>query len=314
MDGIGAASLPRRCSVLETMLLAATPGRGMLWRARQSETQPDGIQETDRGGQLFKSSQLPGPCESKPLHKQSKEFDREFAEFYKQEFKAKEVLQQATFKKGREFNDRRNQRKTKHHGKGKGRLGHHAVDGQQVVPKPIDRKRTVKEVSGLVKSPTWIADARNRLRSKLFAATTSASKESKRRKVVEIMDSCDIKFQGNGISCDELLTVAAVLGESGIKSADQYLAEVKLMQLESGVSWTDVLERQLSMVKRALKRDIGPESRAKEVNPELIPWETWESNGKTSGQPVRTAWAYGWATVWMLRCVELVNMRLGDVL
>ena len=79
-----------------------------------------------------------------------------------------------------------------------------------------------------------IAEAGSRRKAKLFSAATLAPNESKRRKVVEIMESCDIKLQGNGISCDELLTLAAVLGEAGIKA----LTKVKLivMQLEGGAS------------------------------------------------------------------------------
>lgn len=127
------------------------------------------------------------------------------------------------------------------------------------------------------------------------------------------MDSCNIRLGENGITTDEIVTVAAVLGETAIKSADQYLAEVKLMQLEAGVSWTDVLDRQLTMVKRALKRDTGPEERAKEFNPELMSDRVWETKLQEKGFPIRTAWAYGWAVVWMLRCIELVNLQAADV-
>lgn len=74
-------------------------------------------------------------------------------------------------------------------------------------------------------------------------------------------------------------------------------------QLEGGASWSDVLERQLAMVKRALKRDSGHEARAKEFNPENI----------TQGVPTRTAWAYGWAVVWMLGCVQLVHLKVTDI-
>lgn len=31
------------------------------------------------------------------------------------------------------------------------------------------------------------------------------------------------------------------------------------------------------------------------------------------GFPIRTAWAYGWAVIWMLRCIELVNLQAADV-
>ena len=120
-------------------------------------------------------------------------------------------------------------------------------------------------------------------------------------------------MQGNGLTADEILTIAAVLGEANIKSSDQYLAELKLMQLEMGISWPDVLNRQLTMVKRALKRDVGPEVPAKEANPEDICVEAWETKLQVKGMPVSSAWAYAWAVLWMLRCVELVNLRASDV-
>ena len=46
-----------------------------------------------------------------------------------------------------------------------------------------------------------------------------------------------------GEDADELLAVAAVLGEANITSADQHFVELKLVQLEMGSSWSDVLER-----------------------------------------------------------------------
>ena len=68
------------------------------------------------------------------------------------------------------------------------------------------------------------------------------------------------------------------------------------------------------MVKRALKRDAGPESRAKEFNPELIQETAWEGKLQGRGMPTRATWAYGWAVLWMLRYVELVvNLRASDI-
>ena len=42
------------------------------------------------------------------------------------------------------------------------------------------------------------------------------------------------------------------------------------MQLEAGWAWDEVMERQLSMIKRALRRDAGPDRRALEVKPEEV--------------------------------------------
>ena len=110
---------------------------------------------------------------------------------------------------------------TKCHGKGKGCPKLDANHGKRGIPEPRGNKRPLKAMATMARSAGWIAEARSRRKAKLISAATLAPNESKRRKVVEIMESCDIKLQGNGISCDELLTLAAVLGEAGIKSADQ---------------------------------------------------------------------------------------------
>ena len=59
----------------------------------------------------------------------------------------------------------------------------------------------------------------------MFSKTTLASKESKRQKVIEIMQSCDISFGDKGLMVDNALATAAVLGGSGKKCPDQYLTE-----------------------------------------------------------------------------------------
>ena len=68
----------------------------------------------------------------------------------------------------------------------------------------------------------------------------------------------------------------------------------------------------MTMVKRALKRDVGPENRAKEFDPANISQEVWESQSGDGNRPRRVAWSYAWAVVWMLRSIELAAMRLGD--
>ena len=145
-------------------------------------------------------------------------------------------------------------------------------------------KKGLNELIRLDKTPEWLSSARARLKSKMYARSTVASKDSKRRKVEEIMECCQIKFGVNGIGADELLTVAAVLGEANSKSADQYLGELKLMQLEIGSSWSDVLERQLVMIKRALKRHRA-RSTCQRNKPRNV-------TGRTLGDKAPKCWAH----------------------
>ena len=84
----------------------------------------------------------------------------------------------------------------------------------------------------------------------MFSSSTRATRASKRKKMQDIMDDNCISFGKDGLEADDLLTIGAVLDEMDIKTGDQYLGEVKLMQLELGITWPDTLDRQLAMVKR----------------------------------------------------------------
>ena len=175
-------------------------------------------------------------------------------------------------------------------------------------------RKSLRDVTKLAQHRKWVEDARTRLKHKMFSRSTSNTKNSKRKKIEEIMANCDVCFDPEGVSSDDLLTIAAVLGESSLKSADQYVGEVKLMQLERGIPWSDVLERQLVMVKRALRRDAGPDSRAKEVRPEGITVELMETTSTTKSSPYRVVWSYVWATLWMLRATEAAEVCIQDVI
>ena len=192
----------------------------------------------------------------------------------------------------------------------------HAENGPGSKPKTRTMKgrKELKNDLKLHNNQKWILEAKEKLRKKLFSSATTATKNAKRRKLKEIMTSCGIDSLGShGISCDDLLTVAAVLGEKDMKSADQYLGELKLMQLEMGVSWPDTMDRQLSMLKRALRRDTGPEKRAKEVKIQDIPTDIWEAQELKGGIPRRVAWSFVWATLWMLRSAEAAELNLTDL-
>ena len=67
------------------------------------------------------------------------------------------------------------------------------------------------------------------------------------------------------------------------------------------------------MCKRALKRDNGPEKRAQEVKLEEIPANTWGTVSDVKCEPRRIAWVFAWAVIWMLRSIEVVNVKVGHV-
>ena len=112
---------------------------------------------------------------------------------------------------------------------------------------------------------------------------------------------------------DSIATLAAVLDSTGMKAGDQYSGEAKLLHIESGFPWSEQLELKMSSCKRAMKRDKGPEVRAKELKLEEIPENVWEAKVLDETVPVCVAWSYAWAKIWMLRATEAANLDRGHV-
>ena len=164
-------------------------------------------------------------------------------------------------------------------------------------------------IARAVASKDWRRKAVSNLRGKMFAKSTLASKASKRRRLCEILT----KVKGDGqffpLETEELELVGAILSECNLKTGEQYINEVKLMQLEAGWAWDEVLERQLAMIKRALRRDVGPDRRAIEVKPEEITVEDPSVVAKIGkNAPAFPKMAYVFAAVWMLRSGEVVAL------
>eukprot|EP00435_Cladocopium_sp_Y103_P045957 s46_g13.t1 len=304
---------PHGHPVLAAMWLAALPHDGGEGRAQQGGGPILSMGSQSEFSQLVsKSSFRAGqkvPNESEFLPKQNWKIE---GQLLQQEFKAKAAVQQAT-KRERGSPQRKHKGKAKRNRQGKSGTQRDGGHGIQGIPQPGNGKRSLDEITQMAKDAGWVASARRRLKTRLYSRATLATKDSKRRRIHEIMESCCIEIGNDGLNQEDLLTIAAVLGEAGLKSADQYLGEVKLLQLEAGISWPDVMERQMTMVKRALRRDVGPDCRAKEFNPENIRDDIWEMKTTKKGSPVRIAWSYSWATIWMLRCVELAQLRARDI-
>ena len=177
---------------------------------------------------------------------------------------------------------------------------------------PTEGKRPLNKVLEQAKDKRWRLSAKSKFLAKFFAESTWASKDSKRRRVMEIASTLEIQL--TPVNAETIVEVATVLDEAKLKSADQYLAEIKWMHIEENYKWDEFLERRLAQCKRALKRDSGPERRAKEVKLESIDERTWQKKGG-GGQkaPLRVAWSYAWAMVWMLRSVEAAAVKVRHV-
>ena len=160
--------------------------------------------------------------------------------------------------------------------------------------------------------PKGMAKKKESFRQRFLAATTMRSRNSKRRKVWELANNITNQ-DPLPLNQEIILAVAAALDEAQLQSGDQYIHELKLMHVEAGFEWGAPLERQLFLCKKALKRHRGPEVRAKEVKLGEISEEMWNKKCRGTVGHVRPAWSYAWSTIWMLRAVELFQMRAQDV-
>ena len=171
------------------------------------------------------------------------------------------------------------------------------------------KRGAIRLATEKAKCPTWVAQARKRLRGKFFSVNTAASKNSKRNKVWEIAKVVAADGTVLPLSVDTLEATAATLLESGLQAADQYLGELKAMHIEEGHWWSDKLNHHLTMCKRALGRGKGPEKRAKELRTDKLTEQKFNTKASELDFPERPGWAYVWATCWMLRAVEAVQVE-----
>ena len=161
------------------------------------------------------------------------------------------------------------------------------------------------------KDPHWLNRVRKNFIKKFYAPSTLATKNTKRKRVTEILEN--VKSEPFPLTVELVTSLAAVLDSTGMRAGDQYLAEAKAMHVEAGFDWDQQLDKHMTTCKRAMQRDKGPEVRAKEVKVDSIPEEKWDKVNETAGEPRRVAWCYAWACTWMLRAIEAANLRAEDV-
>ena len=168
-------------------------------------------------------------------------------------------------------------------------------------------KRPLKEVIEKAKNTSWLKKAKENFKNKYFAKSTAASKNSKRRKIVEILG------KSPPYEVEDFATLGAVLDAAGMKAGEQYVQEAKSLRVEEGWTWDLRLEAHLNSCKRALKRDKGPERRALEVRLESLTPKKLDEKNKTKVGPKWPAWSYAWAVTWMLRAIEAAEVLTEHV-
>lgn len=168
---------------------------------------------------------------------------------------------------------------------------------------------SLKDASQLARNRSWRETARRVLKDKFYSLSTAAAKASKRRTILEVAKACTEDEVIFPLSVELLVDIAAVVNYTEMKAGDQYLYELKLMQLEYGFPWSEQLERHLQM----FLRDKGPDDRAVEYKPGLIDWPELDRIEVKKTCPQSTALSYVWATVWMLRAIEAAKLEVGHV-
>lgn len=93
------------------------------------------------------------------------------------------------------------------------------------------------------------------------------------------------------------------------------MSEYKQLLIENGAQWTPQLQKVYGQVARALKRARGPAKKAAEVGElTLTVAMKREINEEQKGILHNPALLFAFATMWMLREVELAAIHKGDIL
>ena len=186
----------------------------------------------------------------------------------------------------------------------------HEENGRGSKSRGASRKALETAIDNAAKSG-WRKRVREEFTKKFFAAGTWASKSTKRKRMEQIASQCGYPIAP--VSTETLVEMAAILDDAKLQASDQYLAEAKWAHIEEGHRWDEILERKFAMCKRALKRDNGPEKRAPEVKLGDISPNVWAKVSDEKAEPRRIAWVFAWAVIWMLRSIEVVNVKTKHV-
>ena len=182
----------------------------------------------------------------------------------------------------------------------------------QEAPRKRGRGGALEGILNSKKGVNYWKGKSSAFKKKFLSFSSSCARNSRRKQILKILQEVKGKPE-LPVTPDELTVAATVLDEAKLVSADQYLHEIKLMQVEMGGDWGLTLERQLKMCKTALSRNKGPEKRAKEVVVNDLKEETWNDLGVRQADLERPAWCYAWATVWMLRAAEAAKVLVKHV-
>ena len=160
----------------------------------------------------------------------------------------------------------------------------------------------------IAKDKTALGTAVAELRRDFWPNSSSKAREAKRDLVRRLAQQVGGEFWSPPLNGEVIVGVAAALKKAKLKSAAALLNDLKLWHVEEGHEIQEWMGRLLSLAKKSVTRGLGPAKRANEVKLASIGAMTWLES-KAIGKVKAPMLAFAWASVWMLRCAELVKVK-----
>ena len=169
--------------------------------------------------------------------------------------------------------------------------------------------RLMREALQLARDPKALEKARGSLCKDFTSNSSRRAKETKRVEVLRLASTVAEAGRPLPLSVDVVEKVSAAMKAAGFKSGQQYLAELRLAHIEAGFELGPGLVRSFTQCKRALERGSGPVRRAPEVRATQLIAHRPKTGRNASKLLMLPDLSYLWAMTWMLREIELREIR-----
>ena len=178
----------------------------------------------------------------------------------------------------------------------------------------VSKKLKHDNLLALARNARWNKGAVNELEAGFSASSSKKSKKAIRRTIEALLKEAS-KEALVPATPDSIKLLAGVLKKANYRAAHLYIAEYKLIHIEAGYAWTDLLDRVSQQCKRSALRGIGPGSRAYEV----ITNEVGRDFVKAAKVKVSKSFVplarqlFEFGIIWMLRRAELCKVELDHI-
>ena len=169
-------------------------------------------------------------------------------------------------------------------------------------------RATYRSALKIAKNKSCLDAAVDSLKLDFWSASTRSSRDTKRKFVVELAKAIGGEWWAPPLDSEMILKVAASVKEAKLKSGPAIINDLKLWHVEQGFEVPEWMARMLQLVKKSLTRNVGPPKRAIEVKIADQREKLW-TQPRPQLKVTNAALAFAWATTWMLRCAEVVNVK-----